>query len=66
MNEEDPPQIFPDVQTRLHWAMEDPRGAAGDQKIKAFWKVRDQIHAKVRDSLAEIPDTSMHQHVAMR
>ena len=66
MDEEDRPRIFPGMQTRLHWPLEDPRSAAGDQKIEAFRRVRDQIHETVRHWLAEISNDTNIQHVAMR
>jgi thioredoxin type arsenate reductase len=46
--------LFPGRTTRLHWSFEDPSQATGgeDQRLATFRRVRDQIHARVRDWLA--------------
>jgi arsenate reductase (thioredoxin) len=49
--------LFPGRTTRLHWSLEDPSQATGseDQRVGAFRRVRDQIHARVSDWLATSP-----------
>jgi len=49
--------LFPGRTTRLHWSFEDPSQAPGneDQRVGAFRRVRDQIHARVKDWLATRP-----------
>jgi arsenate reductase len=49
--------LFPRRTTRLHWSFEDPSQAIGseDQRVGAFRRVRDQIHARVSDGLATSP-----------
>jgi arsenate reductase len=49
--------LFPGRTTRLHWSFEDPSQATGseDQRVGAFRRVRDQIHARVSDWLATSP-----------
>jgi arsenate reductase (thioredoxin) len=49
--------LFPARTTRLHWSLEDPSQAPGseDQRVGAFRRVRDQIHAWVTDWLATRP-----------
>ena len=49
--------LFPGRTTRLQWSFEDPSQATGsdDQRIGAFRRVRDQIHARVSDWLATSP-----------
>jgi arsenate reductase len=49
--------LFPGRTTRLHWSFEDPSQAPGseDQRVGAFRRVRDQIHARVSDWLATSP-----------
>jgi arsenate reductase len=43
--------------TRLHWSFEDPSQATGseDQRVGAFRRVRDRIHARVTDWVATRP-----------
>ena len=49
--------LFPGRTTRLHWSFEDPSQASGseDQRVGAFCRVRDQIHARISDWLATSP-----------
>lgn len=46
--------IFPGVVTRLHWSLEDPAAATGDdaQRLGAFKRIRDQIAEEVRAFIA--------------
>jgi arsenate reductase len=48
------PAGWPGVNTRLHWAFEDPSSAAGtdEEKIAVFREVRDQIEKRIVDWLA--------------
>jgi arsenate reductase len=47
------PSVWPGVNTRLHWAFEDPSAVRGtdDEKIAAFREVRNQIEKKIIDWL---------------
>jgi len=47
--------IFPGGTTRIHWSFDDPSQAAGtdEDKLRKFRRVRDEIHAKLREWLAD-------------
>lgn len=47
--------VFPGGTTRIHWSFDDPSQATGtdEDKLKKFRRVRDEIHAKLRDWLAD-------------
>ena len=47
--------VFPGAVTRLHWPFEDPAAVEGSEaeRLAAFRKVRDQIHARIRSFLHE-------------
>ncbi|MDD5559323.1 arsenate reductase ArsC [Candidatus Methylomirabilis sp.] len=47
--------IFPGKTTRLHWSFDDPSQATGtdEDKLRTFRRVRDEIHAKLRDWLVD-------------
>lgn len=49
--------VFPGTVERLHWPFEDPAAVKGDDatRLAAFRRVRDQIHAHIRDFLATRP-----------
>jgi len=49
------PTVWPGVNTRLHWAFEDPAAFEGSdaQKLAKFRQIRDQIEQKVKDWVAE-------------
>ena len=49
------PTIWPGVNTRLHWAFEDPSALEGtdEQKLAKFRQIRDQIEQRVREWVAE-------------
>ena len=49
------PTVWPGVNTRLHWAFDDPAAFEGsdDQKLAKFRQVRDQIEQRIKDWLAE-------------
>jgi arsenate reductase len=46
--------VFPRSARRLHWSLEDPSRAAGDdeQRLEVFRRIRDEIAARVRAWLA--------------
>ena len=52
--EENCPTVWPGVNTRLHWAFEDPAAAQGtdEQKLASFRAVRDGIERSIKDWLA--------------
>ena len=47
--------IFPGARKRIHWPLEDPAAAMGDeaQRLAVFRRVRDEIEARVRAWVAE-------------
>lgn len=47
--------IFPGKTTRLHWSFDDPSQATGTDadRLEKFRRIRDEIHAKLRDWLAD-------------
>ena len=47
--------VFPVKTCRMHWPFEDPAAVEGseDRRRGAFRKVRDQIHARIRNFLSE-------------
>ncbi|MBZ0168913.1 protein tyrosine phosphatase [Candidatus Methylomirabilis lanthanidiphila] len=47
--------IFPGKTTRLHWSFDDPSQAADtdEDQLQTFRHVRDEIHATLRDWLAD-------------
>jgi arsenate reductase (thioredoxin) len=49
------PTVWPGVNTRLHWAFDDPAALEGteEQKLAKFRQVRDQIEQRVREWVAE-------------
>jgi arsenate reductase len=49
------PTVWPGVNTRLHWAFEDPSALEGtdEQKLAKFRQIRDQIEQRVREWVAE-------------
>ena len=49
------PTVWPGVNTRLHWAFEDPAAFEGtqEQKLAKFREVRDQIEQKIKVWAAE-------------
>ncbi len=49
------PTVWPGVNSRMHWAFEDPAAFEGndDQKLAKFRRVRDQIEQRIKDWLAE-------------
>jgi arsenate reductase (thioredoxin) len=50
-NANDACPVFPGNTKRLHWPFEDPAAAEGreDERKAVFRKVRDQIHARVKE-----------------
>lgn len=46
--------VFPAGTTRVHWSFEDPAAVEGSEVVRlaAFRRIRDQIHAKVREFVA--------------
>jgi arsenate reductase len=42
--------VFPGPTTRLHWSFNDPSSATGreDERLTAFRRVRDEIHAQLK------------------
>ena len=49
------PTVWPGVNTRLHWAFEDPAAFEGteEQKLAKFRQIRDQIEQRVKEWVAE-------------
>jgi arsenate reductase len=49
--------VFPVAAERLHWPFEDPATVQGSDDLRnaAFRKVRDQIHARIKEFLASSP-----------
>jgi arsenate reductase len=49
--------VFPVAAKRLHWSFEDPATVQGSDDLRnaAFRKVRDQIHARIKEFLASSP-----------
>jgi arsenate reductase (thioredoxin) len=49
--------VFPFAIAVLHWNIADPNSADGliDQKKEAFRRVRDELHVKVKQFVADIP-----------
>lgn len=49
------PRAMLDVRHRLHWDLEDPAAATGDdaEKLARFREIRDQIDGRVREWIAE-------------
>lgn len=49
--------IFPGISTRLHWPFEDPAAFEGDEaaKLEKFRQVRDQIEAKIKEWVQNLP-----------
>lgn len=47
--------VFPGGTTRIHWSFDDPSQAAGSDadRLEQFRRVRDEIHATLREWLAE-------------
>ncbi len=47
--------MFPGGTIRIHWSFDDPSQATGtdEDKLKKFRLVRDEIHAKLREWLAD-------------
>jgi arsenate reductase len=53
--EENCPTVWPGMQEKLYWPLDDPAAAAGSEEaiLTVFRRVRDEIEAKVRELLAE-------------
>jgi arsenate reductase (thioredoxin) len=51
------PRIWPGMRNRLFWPFDDPAAATGseEEKLATFRRVRDEIDAKIRAWLAELP-----------
>jgi arsenate reductase len=49
--------VFPGATTRLHWPFEDPAAVEGSEatRLAAFRAIRDQIHERLMEFLAEEP-----------
>jgi len=49
------PTVFPGIDQRLHWLLEDPSAFVGsdDEKLAKFREVRDQIDQRIKAWLAE-------------
>ena len=49
-NARDACPVFPGGAQRLHWSLEDPAAAQGDEaeRLAAFRRIRDQIHERVK------------------
>lgn len=47
--------VFPGDVKRIHWSFEDPAAATGtdDEIVDEFRRIRDQIHAKLKEFVAE-------------
>lgn len=47
--------VFPGAGRRLHWSLEDPVAAAGDERrrLASFRKTRDALEARIEEWLAE-------------
>jgi len=47
--------VFPGKGTRVHWGLEDPARAEGDeiQQLEVFRRVRDDLRQRIGDFLAE-------------
>jgi arsenate reductase len=48
--------VFPGRTTRIHWSFSDPSQATGTdhERLQAFRRVRDQIHARLRQWLKNL------------
>ncbi len=55
-NAEDRCPVLPGSVRRLHWPLEDPAAAEGEEfdRLVVFKKVRDELQVRLRDFLAEI------------
>jgi arsenate reductase len=55
--EKECPSAFPGLLERLFWPFDDPAAVEGDEneRIEAFRKVRDEIEARVKDWVSELP-----------
>jgi len=49
--------IFPGKAAQLHWGLENPARAEGDEAVRmiVFRRVRDQLRTRIESFLAEIP-----------
>jgi arsenate reductase (thioredoxin) len=56
-NARDACPAFPGGAVRLHWSFEDPAAVEGNEaeRLAAFRRIRDQIHARVRTFFRELP-----------
>jgi arsenate reductase len=52
--------VFPAGTARLHWSFEDPAAVEGSEaeRLAAFRRIRDLIHARVRVFFSEIADAA--------
>ncbi len=57
--------VFPGATLRMHWPFEDPAAETGDQEamLARFRRVRDQISARIRAWLEEMPGAASKAHV---
>jgi arsenate reductase len=48
--------VFPATTQRIHWSFEDPAAVEGteQERLDAFRRIRDQIHAKVREFFRQL------------
>jgi arsenate reductase len=53
--------VFPDPTKRLHWSFSDPSQATGTdhERLQAFRRVRDQIHARLRQWLENLEEPAL-------
>jgi arsenate reductase len=53
--------VFPGRATRIHWSFPDPSQAMGTdpQRLQAFCRVRDQIHARLRQWLKNLEKSAL-------
>ena len=53
--------VFPGRTTRIHWSFDDPSQATGtdEDRLETFRRVRDQIHARLRQWLEHLEEPAL-------